>query len=260
MDETYMSGLVNDLIKAMEEIKGMDSQQIKAGKTLFKQQIDAAYTPELQEQYINTLVQNLENQRLTREEAKLALDSARDLLAELGKDGMNDEQKELADIVLEPLFTQFTAALERYHLYNIELPLTLAEGAKVPTYAHDTDACADLYALEDTELAPHSYGNKIRTGVNIQLPEGWLAMIFPRSSIGAKTTMRLSNSVGIIDSGYRGELGVLFDNTSDEIATIKQGDRIAQLLVMPSYRFQPKVVDILETSDRGEGGFGSTGT
>ena len=260
MDETYMSGLVNDLIKAMEEIKGMNSQQIKAGKTLFKQQIDAAYTPELQEQYINTLVQNLENQRLTREEAKLALDSARDLLAELGKDGMNDEQKELADIVLEPLFAQFTAALERYHLYNIELPLTLAEGAKVPTYAHDTDACADLYALEDTELAPHSYGNKIRTGVNIQLPEGWLAMIFPRSSIGAKTTMRLSNSVGIIDSGYHGELGVLFDNTSDEIATIKQGDRIAQLLVMPSYRFQPKVVDILETSDRGEGGFGSTGT
>ena len=72
--------------------------------------------------------------------------------------------------------------------------------------------------------------------------------------------MRLSNSVGIIDSGYRGELGVLFDNTSDNPASIKQGDRIAQLLVMPSYRFQPKVVDILASSDRGEGGFGSTGT
>ena len=85
-------------------------------------------------------------------------------------------------------------------------------------------------------------------------------MIFPRSSTGAKTTLRLSNSVGIIDSGYRGELGVLFDNTSVGTVEIKKGDRIAQLLIMPSYRFMPKVVDILEDSDRGEGGFGSTGT
>ena len=84
-------------------------------------------------------------------------------------------------------------------------------------------------------------------------------MIFPRSSIGAKTPFRLSNSVGIIDSGYRGDLGVLYDNTSDADSYIHKGDRIAQLLVMPSYRFQAKVVDSLEDSDRGEGGFGSTG-
>ena len=260
MEENYMSGIINDLIDSMKDVKNMDSQEIQASKKLFKEQLDKTYTPELREQSINTLIQNLENQRLNREEAKLALDSAKEMLQEICMDGMNDEQKDLANAMFEPLFSQFDEALARYHLYSIELPLTLAPGAKVPTYAHDTDACADLYALEDTEVAPHTYGNKIRTGVNIQLPEGWVAMLFPRSSTGAKTTMRLSNSVGIIDSGYRGELGVLFDNTSDNPASIKQGDRIAQLLVMPSYRFQPKVVDILASSDRGEGGFGSTGT
>ena len=260
MEENYVCGVINELMKNMEDIKGMTSEQIQASKSLFKEQLETNYSPEMKEQYVNTLVQNLENQRLSREEAKLALDSAKETLEDVCKDGMNDEQKELADMMLEPLFSQFEEALSRYHLYSIELPLTLAPGAKVPSYAHDTDACADLYALEDTEVAPHTYGNKIRTGVNIQLPEGWMAMIFPRSSTGAKTTMRLSNSVGIIDSGYRGELGVLFDNTSDNPASIKQGDRIAQLLVMPSYRFQPKVVDILASSDRGEGGFGSTGT
>ena len=89
--------------------------------------------------------------------------------------------------------------------------------------------------------------------------EGWLAMILPRSSMGVKTPLRLSNSVGLIDSGYRGELGVIYDNTSDNDYQISAGDRIAQLLVMPSYRFKAQVVDVLVDSDRGEGGFGSSG-
>ena len=137
--------------------------------------------------------------------------------------------------------------------------MTVDVGAKVPTYAHETDAAADLYAMETTVVEGNTLGNKIRTGVKIQLPEGWLAFILPRSSIGAKTPLRLSNSVGLIDSGYRGELGVLYDNTSDKDYTINAGDRIAQLLVMPSYRFQAKVVDILADSDRGETGFGDSG-
>ena len=113
--------------------------------------------------------------------------------------------------------------------------------------------------METVIVQGNTAGNKIRTGVKIQLPEGWLALIIPRSSIGAKTPLRLSNSVGLIDSGYRGELGVLYDNISDSPYAINAGDRIAQLLVMPSYRFKPEVVETLEDSDRGEGGFGSSG-
>lgn len=165
--------------------------------------------------------------------------------------------------VLSEFFSMFNSlfdeAAQRFHLYDIELPIKLEEGAQMPTYAHDGDACADLYALEDTNLNSHTYGNKIRTGVSIQLPENWIALIFPRSSIGAKTPFRLSNSVGVIDSGYRGEIGVLYDNTNDSDSFIRKGDRIAQMMIMPRYRFKGKVVDSLDDTDRGDGGFGSTG-
>lgn len=257
----FMNEEIKALVNAINSITEWDENELEGAMTLIQDQVKQSYTPEIQEQSINQLVNNLENQRLSREDAQAALDAAKAVLNDVLKlDELTPKQKEAAELMLQPLYTTFDRALERYHLYNIQLPIKLEKGAMVPTYAHITDACADLYALEDTIVNAHTYGNKIRTGVSIQLPEGWVAMIFPRSSIGAKTPFRLSNSVGIIDSGYRGELGVLFDNTSDNNTTINKGDRIAQLLVMPSYRFMPKVVDSLEDSDRGEGGFGSTGT
>lgn len=226
--------------------------------------IEQNFSSTISVQSINQIVQNLEAQNLTRDEAIESINTLKNTLNELiyGEKQFTGNKKILLDSITAKMYGIFDKAIEKYHLYAIELPMTVdtKAGAKVPTYAHDTDAAADLYAMEDQELMPHSYGNKIRTGVKIQLPEGWLAMIIPRSSIGAKTTLRLSNSVGLIDSGYRGELGILYDNTSDEAYNINAGDRVAQLLVMPSYRFQAKVVDILADSDRGEGGFGSSGT
>ena len=168
-------------------------------------------------------------------------------------------KRQILESIFQIFYDIFDEAIDRYHNYNIVLPIVLDEGAAVPTYAHDTDACADLYAADDVTLSAHTFSNMVRTGVHIALPEGWMAMIFPRSSIGAKTQNRLSNSVGIIDSEYRGQLGVLYDNLSDSDYEIKAGDRVAQMLVMPSYKFKANVVDILPTSDRGEGGFGSTG-
>ena len=261
MNEEYLSNEINSLVQAISTITEMDDATLEQALPAIKEQVEINYSNELKEQAINQLIQNLEDQRLNREEAKRALDSALEVLNELVKiDELKPNQQAAAKVMLSPLVNTFEEALARYHLYNIDLPLKLEKGAQAPTYAHDTDAAADLYALEDTVLKGPSLGNKIRTGVSIQLPEGWLAMIIPRSSIGAKTPLRLSNSVGLIDSGYRGELGVLYDNIDVNDVTIHKGDRIAQLLVMPSYRFQPKVVDILEDSDRGEGGFGSTGT
>ena len=225
--------------------------------------IDAQFSPQLIAQSINQIIKNLEDQGLNKEEAKASIQALADTLKELvyGEQQYAGNKKVLVDMVLDRMFEIFNQAAEKYHSYSIELPMTVDvnEGATVPTYAHETDAAADLYAMENQTIGPHTIGNKIRTGVKIQLPEGWLAFILPRSSIGAKTPLRLSNSVGLIDSGYRGELGVLYDNISDYPYTINAGDRIAQLLVMPSYRFQAKVVDILADSDRGEGGFGSSG-
>ena len=168
-------------------------------------------------------------------------------------------KRRLLNAIFSIFYEIFDAAAEQFGVYDIILPMQLEDGAQTPTYAHNGDACADLYAKEDMTLPAHSHSNMVPTGVHIALPEGWMAMIFPRSSMGAKTSNRLSNSVGIIDSNYRGQLGVLYDNLSDSDYTITTGDRVAQMLVMPSYKFRAEVVDTLPETDRGEGGFGSTG-
>lgn len=224
--------------------------------------LNESFSPEQMRASVNQIIQNLETQGASRAEALQSVDAIKDLVNQLvyGDGIITGNKKKVLDNIIEKIFNIFDTAFEKYHMYAIDLPICLEEGAHVPTYAHDTDAAADLYALETTVLQGNSRGNKIRTGVKIQLPEGWVAMIFPRSSIGAKTALRLSNSAGIIDSSYRGELGVLYDNISDTPHTINAGDRIAQLMVMPSYRFKANIVDSLEDSDRGEDGFGSTGT
>ena len=256
---------MNELQTLIDSIKGLtDIDEEVLNDEVMKEVIDSInqqFSPAIVQQSINQIVKNLEEQSLTKVEAKDSIQALSNTIKELiyGETVYSGNKKILLDTVVNKLFNIFEAAAEKYHSYAIELPMTVDEGAKIPTYAHDTDAAADLYAMEDVQVQAYSYGNKIRTGVKIQLPEGWLALIIPRSSIGAKTPLRLSNSAGLIDSGYRGELGVLYDNISDVSYDIHAGDRIAQLLVMPSYRFQAKVVDSLEDSDRGEGGFGSSG-
>jgi len=171
----------------------------------------------------------------------------------------SEKKRVILNGIFSIFYNLFDSVLERYHKFDIELPIQLEEGAQVPTYAHENDAAADLYAADTVVVPAHSLRNMIRTGVHIQLPENWVAFIFPRSSIGSKTPLRLSNSAGIIDCQYRGPLGVLYDNLSDSDYTINAGDRIAQLMVMPNYHFKAKIVDKLEKSERGENGFGSSG-
>ena len=249
-------------LKAFEGLQEIPDEELNDDMlTAMINNIDQNFSSALINQSVSQIITNLEGQGLSKVEAVESIDALKEVLKDMvyGEITYTGNKKVLIDRVFEKIFNVFDKALEKYHSYAIELPMTLDEGATVPTYAHDTDAAADLYALEDTVLKGPSIGNKIRTGVKIQLPEGWLALIIPRSSIGAKTALRLSNSVGLIDSGYRGELGVLYDNIDINDFPIRKGDRIAQLLVMPSYRFQAKVVDSLEDSDRGEGGFGSSG-
>jgi len=254
----------NEILQSFAAIALMDDEEITDDvlKAMIES-FDQSFSNAVVLQAINEIVQNLEAQGLNKVEAYEALKAVKDTLHDaLYSEGpYSGNKKILIDNITDRLFNIFDSAVEKYHSYSIELPMTvdIDAGAKVPTYAHETDAAADLYAMESTVLQAHTFGNKLRTGVRIQLPEGWLAMILPRSSIGAKTPLRLSNSVGLIDSGYRGELGILYDNTSDEPYEINAGDRIAQLLVMPSYRFKPEVVDVLADSDRGEGGFGASG-
>lgn len=222
--------------------------------------INGAFTDAVKENTIKEVLKQFQEKHYSSREAEAEIDKVKSSLEELIQALEPSRKKE---DILRGIFKIFIdiydESLKRYYCGDITLSICLDEGAKVPTYAHDTDACADLYALETIVVPAHSYGTKVRTGVKIALPPKWVAMIFPRSSIGAKTPLRLSNSVGIIDSDYRGELGILYDNTSDNDYTINAGDRIAQLMVMPSYSFTAKVVDTLDETERGTGGFGSTG-
>ena len=132
---------------------------------------------------------------------------------------------------------------------------------KMPTYATTGSAGLDLRAILDEPLTLNPGETRlIKTGLAIHLADpGYAALILPRSGLGHKHGIVLGNLVGLIDSDYQGELMVSTWNRGQEAFTIKPMERIAQLVVVPVVQMQMNVVDDFETSDRGAGGFGSTG-
>ena len=222
--------------------------------------INGAFTEEIKNNSVQMMINEFKERGLSRAQAR---DNVNDFKAAV-KDYIevlqpSEKKKQVFDSIFNLFYELFDSVLEHYLSYDIVLPITLEEGAQVPTYAHETDAAADLYAADTITIPANSLGTMVRTGVHIALPEGWMAIIEPRSSIGAKTPLRLSNAQGVIDSGYRGPLGVLYDNLSNSDYTIKAGDRIAQLMIRPTNKFKADVVPFLTETERGEGGFGSSG-
>lgn len=129
--------------------------------------------------------------------------------------------------------------------------------AVIPSYAKPGDAGLDLVATSkefDVEKEKLVFG----TGLAIEIPEGHVGLLFPRSSI-VKTLLTMANSVGVIDSGYRGEVKVVFDPGSRPKKNYEVGDRVAQLIIMPFPKVEPVEAADLSDTDRGSGGFGSTG-
>lgn len=138
--------------------------------------------------------------------------------------------------------------------------IKLRDDAIVPTQAHEGDAGSDLYAVEGTTLEPGARA-KVPTGIAIAIPDGHAGLVLPRSGLAHKHGITLTNTPGLIDSGYRGELQVLMLNT-DRIETyeVKPGDRIAQLVVVAFAAIAWTGVDEFEETTRGDGGFGSSGS
>jgi len=135
----------------------------------------------------------------------------------------------------------------------------LSDGAILPSRAHEGDAGLDLYASEPAHIGPGERW-QVATGIAVEIPEGHAGLVLPRSGIARRNGISLVNAPGLIDSGYRGELKVLLlNNDPAEVFRIKPGDRIAQLVVTPVVDTEPVQVDALSESERGEGGFGSSG-
>ena len=133
----------------------------------------------------------------------------------------------------------------------------LKNSAIIPSYAKEGDAGMDLYATSlswDKEPLYWEYG----TSLSIEIPKGYVGLIFPRSSI-SETNHSLRNSVGVIDSGYRGEIKVRLSPDEDTDSSYVPGDKIAQLIIMRLPKVEIKEVGNLSDTERGKGGFGSTG-
>ena len=136
----------------------------------------------------------------------------------------------------------------------------LNDRAVVPTYGSPSSAGADLYSAEvnDVTIDP---GNTalIHTGIACEIPEGYVGLIFARSGLATKRGLAPATKVGVIDSDYRGELMVSLYNQSPDIQTVERRERIAQLAIVPYLRAEFEEADELSDTERGEGGFGSTG-
>lgn len=140
---------------------------------------------------------------------------------------------------------------------NIKL---VRETSKMPVYASDGAAAADLHADIESPLtlAPGKRA-VIPTGVIAEIPAGYVGILAARSGLAVKKGICLSNGIGVIDSDYRGEIGAAVINLSDEEYTIEPGERICQLMIMPFAKAEFISADALSDTERGEGGFGSTG-
>ncbi len=130
--------------------------------------------------------------------------------------------------------------------------------AVLPAYAHPSDAGMDIRSIEDISLSPGERA-LVHTGLVVLLPPMYEAQVRPRSGLALKFGITVLNTPGTIDSGYRGEVGVILVNLGQEEFKVKKGDKIAQMVIAPVTQPQVVETEFIDRTDRGEGGFGSTG-
>ncbi len=137
----------------------------------------------------------------------------------------------------------------------------LREDAVVPTYGTSQSAGADLYVptkADPIEIPPHTTV-MIPLGFSVALPTGYAGLIFARSSLGSKRGLAPANKVGVVDPDYRGECMIALHNHSEQLQTVEAGERIAQMVLTPFLHASFVETDTLDETERGSGGFGSTG-
>ncbi len=136
----------------------------------------------------------------------------------------------------------------------------LNDKAKLPVYASEQAAGMDLSACIDEDIVLNPMQKAlVPTGIAVEIPENYAGMIYPRSGLAVKYGLTLSNCVGVIDSDYRGEIKCGIINLGDKPYTITDGERIAQMVITNTPQFEIETADTLNDTQRGEGGFGSTG-
>lgn len=143
-------------------------------------------------------------------------------------------------------------------MQTLTVKIKAEDKSLIPEYKSHAAAGVDLMASHEGELEPGSRG-MVKTGISIELPEGYEAQVRPRSGLAVKNGVTVLNSPGTIDADYRGEIGVILINHGKETFTYKKGDRIAQMIVAPVVQADFILSEELTETERGAGGFGHTG-
>ena len=141
---------------------------------------------------------------------------------------------------------------------NVKI-IKLCEDAVIPTYGTEFSAGADLYSVQEVTINPGETAF-LGTGIATAIPEGLVGLVYARSGMACKRNLAPANKVGVIDSDQRGEIKVALHNHGKTPETVAKGERVAQLVIAPYLRAEYEVVDSLDETVRGAGGFGSTGT
>ena len=190
-----------------------------------------------------------------KEEIKKALD---DFFTEIDNDETLSANKKdlLKTIISVSLDVSYDIAENPRERIPVKI-VKIHPDAKIPTYAHNSDAGADVYAVEDVSIPPHTTV-LVSTGIKIAIPLGYEIQIRPRSGLSFKSTLRVANAPGTIDAAFRGEVKVIMENTGNLTVKINKGDKIAQMLIAPTPMIIWEEVEELDETDRNEKGFGST--
>lgn len=228
--------------------------------------ISSSLIGEEREKAINSGIKELKEQGLNYDEVKANSIEFRNSIKEIVEElkPTSEEKRKIMTEILSITADIQDEILMRY-AENNDAVLSfqfLKPNAKIPTYAHDGDAGADIYIPETVIIPANARGFKVATGLCCAIPDGWEIQIRPRSGMSMKTPLRISNTPGTIDSSYMGEWCILFDNLSNESYVINAGDRVAQAVLKPSYSFLGKIVDDIHSvkiTERNDGGFGSSG-
>ena len=232
---------------------------------VMRQTIESAFSYDARENFIRKQIDYLYQQNLNKISAIEDAQKLGQLIGEIvnSYEGLEGQKKEMVELVTSKIASLALEAAERYRGVEKKIYFQkLNPNAKLPTYAHQDDACADLYIPEEIVVPANARGFKVGTGLAGAIPDGWEVKVRPRSGMSMKTPLRISNAEGTIDAGYLNEWCVLFDNLSNEDYTISAGDRVAQVALKPVYYFCGEEVDDvhnIKQTERDMSGFGDSG-
>lgn len=259
--------ILQQLLAAFDDLFTMEDSELEAAMPVISQELTNAFMGPAVEAQIDEYFRQCDLMGYTLDQYSKDLEAGRaalyQVMTEIKEEYSGSQIKaELVDMVsslIESFYAVVALRITNRDKVTIGIEIVHPD-AKIPTYAHEGDQGADIYAVEDTIIEPHTFGNMVPTGLKMMIPHGWAVAIRPRSGMSRTTPLRISNSPATIDQQYRGEVKILFDNFSDKPVEIKAGDRIAQFIIEKNYRGDYIEVDTVEPdTDRGEGGFGSSG-